>query len=135
MDTKLVVVLREGLAVGSAVNAAVVLSLSLAGQVEAFMGAEGADASGQVHPGLNTHPVPVVTASAETLRELRVRAQQQPEVTTIAFSEVARQSREYGEYLSRLAGTAADDLVYVGLVLFGPRGPVTRLTRRLPLLP
>lgn len=135
MDTKLVLVLREGLAPGPAANAAAVLSLSLAARVEAFMGADGTDASGTVHPGLNTHPVPVVTASAQSLRELRDQALQRPDLTVIAFSEVARESREYQEYLMRLAAASVEDIDYVGLVLFGPRGPVTKLTKRLPLLP
>ncbi len=134
MDTKLVLVLREGLPPSVAANATAVLTLSLGGAVAGWLGADGVDASGHRHPGLNAHPVPVVTADGEQLRDLRQRAADLPDVTMVAFSEVARRAREYGEYLQALARTAAEDVEYLGVVVFGPRNRVTKLTKRFALL-
>lgn len=134
METKLVLVLREGLAPGVAANAAAVLALSLAAKMAPFVGADGTDASGTPHAGLNTHPVPVVTASAASLRELHDSAARRSDLTVVAFLEVARLSRGYDEYLARLATTTTEDLDHVGVAVFGPRGPVTKLTKRLALL-
>lgn len=133
LETKIVIVLREGLAPNVAANAAAVLGLSIGGRLPHLLGADGKDSAGGVHPGLNTHPVPVVTASADQVRDLHGKARGY-DVTAVGFTEVARQAREYGAYLNDLAGTPAADLEYVGLALFGPRNRINALTGRFPLL-
>ncbi|GAB1822217.1 DUF2000 domain-containing protein [Herbidospora sp. RD11066] len=132
MQTKLVMVLRDDLPPGLAVNAAAVLALSLGDALNGWLGPEGKDADGNLHPGLNTHPVPVLTATAEGLRELHDAAPE--EVTVVGFNEVARRAREYGEYLRTLAETPAAEIDYVGMVVFGPKAQVTKLTKSLALM-
>ncbi|GAA0935641.1 DUF2000 domain-containing protein [Nonomuraea longicatena] len=134
MNTKLVMVLRDDLPRGLAVNAAAVLALSLGGRLDGWLGADGKDASGGVHAGLNTHPVPVVTATGRELRELRERAADRSELRVVAFNEVARRSRDYDDYLAALEATPGEEIGYVGALVFGPRGPVTKLTKRFPLM-
>lgn len=134
MMSKVVLALRADLPAGMAANAAVVLGLSLGPQLADWIGADGHDASGELHPGLNTHPVPVVAATAEQLRELRLRVQDESEVRAIALSEVARRAREYGAYLEALEATKPEDIDYVGVIVHGARNRVTRLTKKLPLL-
>jgi hypothetical protein len=132
--TKLVVVVDETLPSGHAVNAAAVLGLSMGGRIADSLGEDGEDASGGVHLGLNTHPVPVVTASREQLRELFAKAAERPELVVVGFNEVARRARVYEEYLVTLAGTPGDEIDYVGVAVFGPRNRVSALTRRFSLL-
>nr|WP_062341246.1 DUF2000 domain-containing protein [Herbidospora sakaeratensis] len=132
MQTKLVMVLRDDLPTGLAVNAAAVLALSLGDELAGWLGADGKDADGNLHPGLNTHPVPILTASGGELRELNDAAPD--DVRVVGFTEVARRAREYGEYLRTLAETPAAEIDYVGLVVFGPKAPVSKLTRRLALM-
>jgi hypothetical protein len=132
--TKLVVVVDETLATGHAVNAAAVLGLAVGGRIQDSLGADGKDASGGEHLGLNTHPVPVVTASREQLRELRHKAAERPDLLVVGFSEVARRARAYDDYLATLAETDGDDIDYAGVAVFGPRNRVTALTKRFPLL-
>jgi hypothetical protein len=134
LDTKIVIVLRDGLAPQVAANAAAVLGLSLGGRLPHLLGPDGKDGSGAVHAGLNTHPVPVVTAPADQVRELHGKARGRDDVTVVGFTEVARRAREYGAYLDDLAMTAAPDLAFVGVALFGPRNRISALTKRFPLL-
>ena len=124
----------ETLPAGHAVNAAAVLGLAVGGRLTDSLGADGKDASGGVHAGLNTHPVPVVTASREQLRELRRKAGERPDLLVVGFNEIARRARVYEDYLATLAETPADDIDYAGIALFGPRNRVTALTKRFPLL-
>ncbi|MFD1148386.1 DUF2000 domain-containing protein [Saccharothrix hoggarensis] len=128
LPTKLALVVRDDLPPNLAANAAVNLGLTLGARLPDLLGEDGEDADGALHLGLNTHPVPVLTASAEQLKALH-RADG---VLKIGFTEVARRSRAYGEYLEALARTA--DPEYVAVALYGPRAEVTRLTRRLPLM-
>lgn len=134
LSTKLAVVLRDDLEPNLAANAAAVLGLSLGGRLPELLGEDGKDASGFVHTSLNTHPVPVLTASAEQLRELGIRAGTAQDVLLVGFNEVARRARVYEEYLRDLALTPTEEVDYVGLAVFGPRNVVTRLTRKLPLM-
>ncbi|MFE9743576.1 DUF2000 domain-containing protein [Saccharothrix saharensis] len=128
LPTKLALILRDDLPGNLAANAAAVLGLSLGARLPDLLGEDAKDAEGTVHLGLNTHPVPVLTTSAEHLKALH-RADG---VLKIGFTEVARRSRAYPEYLGALALT--EDPEFVAVALYGPRAEVTRLTRKLPLL-
>lgn len=132
-STKLVVILREDLSPALAANAGVVLGLALGGRWENSVAADGKDAGGNVHAGLNPHPVPTLVASGERLREIRAGAEE-TDLTVVGFNEVARRSRDYVAYLDALAATEPEDVEYVGLALLGSRNTVNRLTKRLELM-
>jgi hypothetical protein len=134
LDTKIVIVVRDGLTPNVATNAAAVLGLSLGGRLPHLLGADGKDAAGGIHAGLNTHPVPIVTADAQQLAELHARARAREDIIAVGFTEVARRARDYATYLDDLATTADSELAYVAVALFGPRNRITALTKRFPLL-
>ncbi|OLR92813.1 DUF2000 domain-containing protein [Actinokineospora bangkokensis] len=134
LPTKMVLVVRSDLAPGEAVNAAVVVGLSLGARTSHLLGAEGEDASGGVHAALNPHPVPVLTATPAELEELHRRAREQDEVTVVGFNDTARQARDHDDYLNVLAQTPGEHLRQVAVALFGPRALISPLTRRLRLL-
>ncbi len=134
LPTKMVLVVRSDLSPGEAVNAAVVVGLSMGGRLPHLLGEDGKDASGGVHAGLNPNPVPVLTASATELEDLHSRAQEQTELTVVGFNDVARRARDYDDYLSVLSQTPGEDVHQVAVAVFEPRGLVSSLTRRLPLL-
>lgn len=131
--TKIVIVLRENLSPAHAANAAAVLGLALGGRLHDSVAADSPDASGALHAGLNPVPVPTLAASADQLRELRSGAAGVEDVTVVGFNEVARRSRTYLEYVDALAATKPEDIEYAGLIVHGPRGAVTKLTKRLAL--
>jgi len=133
MSTKLVVILREDLSPAIAANAGAVLGLGLGGRLEDSLAADGKDADGGVHAGLNPHPVPTLVASGERLREIKAEADEQG-LTVVGFNEVARRSRDYTEYLDTLAATPAQDIEYAGVALVGSRNAVNRITKRLELM-
>jgi hypothetical protein len=134
LETKIVIAVRDRLAPHVTANAAAVLGLSLGGRLPHLLGADGMDASGGIHPGLNTHPVPVVTADAQQIAELHAKARTRAEVIAVGFTEVARRARDYASYLDDLATTPQPELEYVAVALFGPRNRITALTKRFPLL-
>lgn len=129
LPTKLVLVLRDDLPPNLAANAAAVLGLTLGARLPGdLLGDDLEDADGTTHLGLNTHPVPVLTAPADRLKALHGAE----DVLTVGFTEVARRSRTYAEYTEALAGE--NDPEFVAVALHGPRAEITRLTRRLPLM-
>ncbi len=132
LKTKMVIVLSEGLPAAEAVNAAAVLGLSASART-ADLGDEGVDAAGLSHGSLDRHPVPVLVAGQGQLRDLHERFTSVEGVHVVAFTEVARRSRDYEVYLAALAQTSAEDNSYVGLLILGPRHRVTAATKRLTL--
>ena len=132
MSTKLVVVLRSDLGSAVAANAGAVLGLALGARLENSLAADGKDAGGNVHAGINPHPVPTLAASDRELREIKARADER-ELTVVGFNDVARRSRTYLDYLDRLAVTEPAEMEYVGLAVFGPKKDVNKLTGRLSL--
>lgn len=134
LNTKIVMVVRDGLSPSVTANATAVLGLSLGARLPHLLGADGKDASGGIHAGLNTHPVPVVVADAAQLGELHDKACTREDIIAIGFSEVARRARDYATYLDNLATTPDHQLEYVAVALFGPRNRITALTKRFPLL-
>lgn len=133
LPTKLVLVIRAGLPAAWAVNAAAVLALSMGGRLPDPPTADSKDASGELHAGLNPHPVPVLSATPAQLRDLHRKAHARDNLITAGFTEVARQARDYEDYLTALAATPAEDIDYVAVAVFGPRNRVTALTKRLAL--
>lgn len=117
-----------------AANAAAVLGLALGGRLNDSVAPDAKDASGSAHGGLNPHPVPTLTASAEQLRELHARAVTREDVVVVGFNEIARRSKTYEEYEESLAQTPTEEITYVGAALLGPRNLITKFTKRFPLL-
>jgi len=128
LATKMVIVLSEGLALVEAVNAAAVLGLS-ANADKTELGAEGVDAAELRYGCLDRHPVPVLVAD----QDLHQRVAAADGVHVVAFTGVARRSRDYDSYLADLAHTAPEDNSYVGVLIRGPRNRVTAATKRLRL--
>lgn len=133
MSTKLVVILREDLSPALAANASAVLGLALGGRLEGALAADGKDADGGVHAGLNPHPVPTLVASGDRLRAIKAEADEQG-LTVVGFNEVARRSRDYDAYLDALAATPARDVEYAGVAVHGSRNAVNKLTKKLELM-
>ncbi|GAA1107660.1 DUF2000 domain-containing protein [Nocardiopsis composta] len=133
LQTKFVLVVEADAEPAQAVNAAAVTAAAVGGRLPGMVAADGKDASGGVHAGLNPHPIPVLSAGQERLRELYGAARDGGEITAVALNDVARRAREYGEYLDRLEATPAEELSYTAVALFGPKNRVNALTKRLPL--
>ncbi|MGC4943361.1 DUF2000 domain-containing protein [Kribbella sp. DT2] len=133
LANKMVVVIAAEAPVGVALNTAALLGVALGHHHEEVVGAAVEDASGAVHEGMCAHPIPVLRASGEQLRELRDQAAARDGVTVHDMNQVAQQSRTYEQYTATVGGTKAEDLEYIGLGLYGPRAAVDSLTGALGL--
>lgn len=131
-----VVVVNEALPVGVQANTAAILGMTVGGRRPGVVGDDVRDASGVIHAGIVTVPVPVLRCDGARLRALRdtLRDPVFEDVLTVDFSDVAQSCRTYAEYRARAAATPEPDYAYLGLALCGPRAKVKRLTGNLPLL-
>ena len=132
LDTRLVIVLSSALTRAEAVNAAAVLGLAAAAYTS-DLGATAVDGDGRRYGALNRHPIPLLVAPPGDLAMLHHKAEADPALTVTAFTETARRSRDYDDYLARLVGTRSAEVAYAWLAVCGPRNRVTAATKRLVL--
>lgn len=132
LDTRLVIVLSSALTETEAANAAAVLGLAASAHTS-HLGAKAVDGDGRGYGALDPHPIPILAASPADLAGLHEKAEADPALAVTAFTEAARRSRDYDDYLSRLVGTRSADVAYAGLAVYGPRSRVTAVTKRLSL--
>jgi hypothetical protein len=129
-----VVVVDDALPIGLAANATGMLALTLGASVPDLPGAALVDADGETHPGLIPQGLPVLRAPAERLGELRARAAAHDELGVIDFPADGQRSTDYDEVRRRVAATPGAELRYLGILIYGPRRAVGRLTGNLGLL-
>jgi hypothetical protein len=132
LDTRLAIVLSSALSGAEAANAAAVLGLAASAYTTGPRG-KAVDADGRGYGALDPHPIPLLVAPPGDLAALQDKADADPALAVTAFTETARRSRDYDDYLSLLAETSSADIVYAGLAVYGPRSRVTALTKRLAL--
>lgn len=132
---KCVVVVDADLALGSLVNTAAVLGVSLGKLRSEMVGRDLPDSSGFVHHGITTMPIPVLKADAAFLKGLRLRLKElEPELLVIDVISATRTTRSYDEYASVLEANPEDQVEYFGLALYGDKKTVARFTGGLALL-
>jgi hypothetical protein len=128
-----VIVVDEDLPPGLAANAAAMVALTLGATVDGLPGADLVDADGNTHPGLIAAGIPILAASRRQLSELHASAERHG-VGIVDFPSFGQQTTDYGAVIDRVAQTAANDLEYLAIALYGARRALSRLTGNLRLL-
>jgi hypothetical protein len=133
-ETKCVMVLDEGLPLGLAVNTAGVLALTLGREIDSIIGEDVQDASGRVHRGITTHPIPILKAAHDLIKDIRLRAGDTDGLLLVDFTDAAQTTTTYDAYTTKIGAMSSDELRYLGIALYGDKKLVNRLTGSLPLL-
>jgi hypothetical protein len=133
-NTKIAIVVDGALPPGLAANTAAVLAMSLGRRLAELIGADLKDGDGSVHPGITNTPIPILTAPADRVKDIRARAASDDDLFIVDFTDRAQQSKTYDDYADLLRDATSESLAYLGVALYGPRKPVQRLTGSLPLL-
>ena len=134
-DTKkCVMVLDEKLPVGLMVNTAGVLAITLGRNAEDMVGPEVADGSGLRHAGITKVPVPILKADKQTVRDIRLRAEDAEGLLAVDFTDAAQAAKTYDEYENKVNIVSSGRLEYLGVALYGDKKEINKLTGSLPLL-
>jgi hypothetical protein len=108
--------------------------MSCSGKIPGIVGADLSDADSELHPGLLTRPIPVLSSTAEGLREIKSASKKYSGLEVTGFSDVAQKSKTYGSYTEKLSCTRSSHIKYLGLCIFGNEESVKSLTGSLPLI-
>src|SRR5688572_22396559 len=92
---KCVIVLKSGLPLGFAANAAAILAISVGQRNPEVVAEDLIDGSGLLHAGLVNVPVPVLQAKESELKLLRDTAVGIKGMQVVDFSEPARKARTF----------------------------------------
>lgn len=129
---KMAFVVADDLPVGLAINTGALLGATLGNKLP-YMIAQGLpDGSGVMHPGLSWLPMPILKADRTIIKAITDSARDAGLLVT-DVSEPAQTARTFEEYRQRLAQVANEELVYLGVGLYGDKKVVNKLVGKLTL--
>ena len=131
---KWVVVVDATVPGGRAMNAAICVAAATAADVRGLLGSPATDGDGESHPGLPWAGCTVLVADGETLKDIRAKANERPDIYVADMPEAAQATRVYDEYLAVMASTPAVEVAPLAVSIVGPRNRVDRIVGRLSLL-
>ncbi|MGW9079286.1 DUF2000 family protein [Streptomyces kronopolitis] len=131
-DTKIAVIVRDGLADWQKLNVTAFLASGIAHARGDIMGEPYEDASGNGYLALLREPVLCYTADAAALARTHGRALSRAVPTALYTSEMFATGND-DDNRAAVRAVPAGDLDLVGLAVYGPRGIVDKITKGLKL--
>lgn len=128
-DTKVVVVVRDGLAAWQELNVTAFLMTGIATSAPALVGEPYRDADGTTYLPMLRQPVMVMSADAETLGRARAKAAARDDVALAIYTRELFTTSHDAANRAAVAEVAASDLDLVGIALRGPRNAVDRAVK------
>ena len=133
-DTKIGIVVRSDLAVWQKLNVTAFLASAVAGAVPETIGSEYEDGSGSVYLPLFRQPVLVYAATYEQLTQVHERATARELVMGIYIDEMFKTGNDT-DNRAAVHSVPTAELRLAGLSLYGPKTPVEKSLKGLPLHP
>jgi len=132
-ENKLVAVLNKSVEPGKLMNALAHMCMGLGASIgkESLRLSNYEDAAGGSHPFISEMPFIILAENSNKIRKLR-EASLEKNLIFNDFTDTMTIG-SYQEQLEKTAKTSPKDLVYFGIVLFGPWDAVTELTRKFSL--
>ncbi len=130
---KIVIILDDNLPAGVMANTAAALAMSCSLKIPGIVGEDVQDADMQIHPGLLTTPVAILSSNGKNLVNLK-NAAEAADLGVIGFTDIARKSRSYKDYIKLMSAAGAGELNYIGICIYGEKSKVTGITGALPLV-
>ena len=131
-ELKCVVVINEEDTPGVVANTIACLSFGLGAVFADAVVEPTPDKSGVSHGGIIDRPVPILSASGDTLRSIFLKAQGS-NVHVFDMNNRAQEAHTLDEYKKMLSETDTETLSYAGIALYGPKKEVNKLTGNLKL--
>jgi hypothetical protein len=132
-DTKIVVIVREDLAVWEKLNVTAFTVSGVAGS-EKIVGENYADASGNVYLPMSVQPILVFAASREQMREVYDRAMKRNMRISIYTEELFKTYNDV-DNRAAVADVKAEDLNLVGMAIRSTKRQIDTVVKGLKLHP
>lgn len=133
-DTKIAIVLREGLAPWQALNVTAFLMSGVAGQCPEIIGEPYRDRAGNTFNALSVQPIVVLQADAATMATIHRRALEQGVKSSLYVEEMFATGHDVANR-EVFAQFAPDDAKVVGIALRAEKKVVDKITKGAKLHP
>jgi len=135
-NIKCVLIIDQSLNTGIIANVASILSITIGEKIKELVGPDITDKAGVIHAGLTQIPIPVLGAAQSEISNIRNEfISNPPEQAFFAdFSTLAQMARTYEDYTLNLQSASPDEILYLGIALFGDRKAVNKATKGLSLI-
>jgi hypothetical protein len=133
-DTKIAIVVADGLAAWQQLNVTAFLASAVAGGATETIGEPYEDGSGNAYLPMFRQPVLVYAADAAALARVRALAVGRGLAVAVYIEEMFKTGHDEANRAA-VSAVDVDDLPLVGLAVYGPRNAVDKVTKGLPLHP
>ena len=135
-NDKCVIVIDENLPLGIIANTAAILGITLRMKYPSVVGCDVKDADNNIHSGIIEFPVPILKSNRNALNALSKTLKEElfDDLTIVDFTDLAQSCKTYDEYISKMTETPAQLLNNIGLLIYGNKKKVNKLTGNMPLL-
>ncbi|AET67895.1 hypothetical protein Desor_2300 [Desulfosporosinus orientis DSM 765] len=135
-NMKCVMIIDSELPIGVIANTSAILGVTLGKHIPEQIGVDVVDATDKTHLGIITIPIAMLKGNKDILRDLRERlyAPEFSDLVVVDFSDVAQCCNVYSEYIAKAACVPEIEHTYLGVVIYGEKKKVNKLTGYMPLL-
>ena len=135
-NDKCVIVIDENLPLGIIANTAAILGITLGMKYPSVVGCDVKDADNNIHSGIIEFPVPILKSNKNSLNALSKTLKEEffDDLTIVDFTDLAQSCKTYDEYISKMTETPTQLLNNIGLLIYGNKKKVNKLTGNMPLL-
>ncbi len=132
MEKKSVIILSKDIPCGLQANIASVLCMSLGRYHPELIGEDIIMGDKTTLRGITRIPIPILTAQTESLQCIYSKGMEIEFM--VPFTEEALKTKNYEDYRSRIIQVRITETTLYGLLIFGEKKLVNRLSGHLPLL-
>lgn len=136
-DTKkCIIIVDENLPLGLIANTAAILGASFGKLHPETIREDITDKSERIHRGIVAIPITVLKGSAVFLNGLihQLSELADEELTYFDFSDVAQQCNDYDDYICNAKQKTSEAYHYYGLLIYGSKKKINKISGSLPLL-
>lgn len=131
---KAVIIVDENLPKGVITNTAAILGMSFGKKYPEIVGRNLKNKDQEIIEGITTIGLPILSGDTKILKNLRNKSKEyENQIFEVNVLNLTRQTRSYEEYAERLEGISTEDLEYQGILLFGEKKTINKLTGNLSL--
>ena len=133
-DTKIAIAVRADLAAWQKLNVTAFLASAVAAGVPAVIGEDYLDGSGHTYLPMYRQPVLIYAADAPGLSLARARALERGLPAAIYIDEMFKTGNDQ-DNRAAVRAVRPDEMSLAGLAIYGPKNPVDKILKGLPLHP
>jgi hypothetical protein len=128
-----IIIVNESLPVGLKANVCAVLGMSLGKRFPDLVGKDVLTQDGKKLVGITQIPLPILQSSSANLTEALLEYRDS-EIFIVTFDDSALTTKTYPEFEEKISATNLNGVVLHGLLAYGSRKIINKISADLPLL-